>query len=185
MSQLPTQKLVLKLFAAEGSAFDEHALVGVFHAWIKRNTLEEPLVDVAHYGHVHHGPSILLAGHESDYVIDEAEGRRGLVVRRKRAPRPASTDAGRDAALDDALRRLLRAAEKLEEDPALAGLRFSRDEIAVTFVDRLHAPNTAEAYDAVAPLVKASIEHALGAATLRRDVRDPRSPLTVHAVKRA
>ena len=47
---------------------DPEAFVPVFHDWIRRGAVEGLLIDVARYGHVHHGPGIMLVGHEGDYA---------------------------------------------------------------------------------------------------------------------
>lgn len=181
MSALPTEKITLKLYAEPATIPPMSAFVEVFQDWIKSGTLEEMLVDVADYGHVHQGPSVLLCGHESDYVIDAGEGRIGLLYRRKRAHASRADAGAGDVALDDSLRRLLRAAAKLESDPRLGGLRFSRTEVALSLVDRLRAPSTEETFSAVAPTLRASLASALGPMSIRRDAGDPRRPFTVHA----
>ena len=45
--------------------------------------LEELLIDVADYLHVHNGPGIMLIGHEADYSLDNRAGRLGLLYNRK------------------------------------------------------------------------------------------------------
>ena len=55
----------------------------VFNSWIQGQRLEELLIDVADYLHVHHGPGILLIGHEADYSLDNRAGRLGLLYNRK------------------------------------------------------------------------------------------------------
>jgi hypothetical protein len=135
-----TDKIGLKLFFANGTAPDGHAFIEVFHRWISGSVLTELMIDVADYGHVVGGTSVYFCGHESDYSIDTAGGRPGLLYRRKRAPAPAGS------ILEDGLARLDDAASKLTREPALKGLEFSRTEIAITLFDRLHAPNEDEAF---------------------------------------
>src|SRR5262245_7519461 len=73
----------IKLFA---SAYmkDIRSLVPVFHGWIQRQTVANHLLlDVHDYSHIHHGPGILLVGHEGNFSIDLADGRQGLFYYRK------------------------------------------------------------------------------------------------------
>ena len=35
-----------------------------FHGWIRAEALDELLIDVTDYSHVHHGPGVLLLTHE-------------------------------------------------------------------------------------------------------------------------
>jgi hypothetical protein len=126
-------RLNSKLFTA--SAPPAERFVPVFHAWIRDKTLGELLIDVADYTHVHNGPAVALIGHATEYTFDLAQGRPGLLFRRKReAPEPTKR-------LTDALRRTLAAAALLEGTPQLSELRFRTDELLLSVPDRLHAPN--------------------------------------------
>lgn len=79
------QRLSAKFFIDASSSVDAADLVPVFHDWIGRQAVEEMLIDVADYSHVHQGPSLMLVALEADYVFDEAEGRLGLRYIRKRS----------------------------------------------------------------------------------------------------
>lgn len=149
---MDVQRLQLKIYAQPGLVFDTHRSVRVFHRWIKERVLPEQLVDVADYSHVHHGPRVALIGHGSDYYLDDGEGRPGLLYFRKRAaPQPHER-------LKDAFRRCLAAALLLERDPGFeAPPRFGSQELRLSFVDRLQAPNTEAGY---APL-REPVEHFL------------------------
>jgi len=108
------QKLQLKFFVAEPFGFQLEPFVPVFHDWIRRKLLgTETLIDVADYAHVHHGPGILLVGHQSDYYIDLGQGRPGLLFSRKREAlaEPAAN-------IQDAFRRALYACSLLEQETA-------------------------------------------------------------------
>src|SRR3954452_22308966 len=117
------EKLQLKLYTDRATGISPEAFVVVFHNWIKKKLLPELMIDVANYGHVPKGPGVALIGHGSDYFIDEAEGRFGLLYSRKRTPPDAADRAA------DAFRRALHAAALLAADPAVAGkLRFRTGE---------------------------------------------------------
>jgi hypothetical protein len=166
-----TSRIGLKLYAT--TPVSAHALLEVFHRWIKERHLGEQLIDVVDYGHVHHGPAVLMVGHESDYALDLGEGRAGLFYQRKRAPEVA------EGPLVDGLRRLLRAADDLTKEPTLAPLAFDRRELCVTFLDRLHAPNTPAAFEAVTGAIRDAVRPAFGEVKLVHEAPTSREPLTV------
>lgn len=133
-----SNKLQIKFYIEQnGTALELEPFVPVFHDWIKRDALGELLIDVVDYAHVHRGPGVVLIGHGSDYFIDAADGRPGLLYTRKReAP---SDPAER---LQDAFKRALTACRLLEQEPALAGhIRFSTAEVVVRVLDRLTTSN--------------------------------------------
>src|SRR5689334_21079722 len=64
------------------------SVIPIFHGCIQNRLVlnektPEPLIDVADYRHVHHGPGIVLIGHEADYSIDNTNGRLGPRYNRK------------------------------------------------------------------------------------------------------
>src|SRR5690606_5668475 len=92
---------------------DAEKFVPVFHRWIRDDVLDELVIDVADYTHVPEGPGVVLVGHGSDYYVDLAENRPGLLYSRKRdLPEGANL-------IDDALRRALNAVRLLEEEAGL------------------------------------------------------------------
>lgn len=146
---MQAEKLQVKLFT-RGADVPVRPVVETFHAWIKHDTLGELLIDVASYAHVHQGPSVLLVGHATDYTLDLGEGRPGLLFTRKRAaPPPAER-------LADALRRTLRAAERLSRDAP--GLTFRTDELVLRVLDRLVLRNDADSHARFAPELQAFLE---------------------------
>jgi hypothetical protein len=77
------QRIVVKVYL-EDKAVAPHDFIPVFHRWIQTRALDEVLIDVADYSHVHDGPGVLLICHEANYAIDVIDGRPGLVYARKR-----------------------------------------------------------------------------------------------------
>jgi hypothetical protein len=152
---MDSSKLSLKLFVAEPWSLQAGELVPVFHGWIQRHAVADHLlVDVADYKHVHHGPGTMLIAHEGNFALDEDEGRPGLMYARKQ-PLPGSF-ADRLRAV---LSTLLEAAERLEQEPALAGrMKFRTDEMVFRIHDRLLGPSNAETFNEV----KGDLEGVLG-----------------------
>jgi len=143
---MDAHKLQLKIFLTPESAraVDGAAFIPVFHRWIKDRLLPELLIDVANYLHVPKGPGVVLIGHGSDYGIDAADGRVGLLHNRKRSG-PAAAER-----LTDLARRTLHAAALLEKDAAFGGaLRFAPGELVLRVNDRLLATNSDDAFAAV------------------------------------
>ena len=167
-----SSRIALKVYVAGGIAPDAPRVLEAFHGWIRQKALPETLIDVVDYSHVHQGPAVLLIGHESDYALDLSEGRVGLSYQRKRAP---ETSLG---PLGDSLKRVLRAAELLEQTPSLAPLQFSRSEFKLTLLDRLHAPNTVETREACEAEVLKSFGE-LGAFRVEQEGLDSKEPFTL------
>lgn len=154
---MKAHKLQVKLFA-DGPIPALEAFIPVFHRWIKHHVLPELLVDVANYAHVPKGPGVALIGHGSDYYIDSAEGRPGLLYSRKREA-PAEGER-----LTDAFRRLLHAAVLLEQDSDLNGkIRFRTDEFQFRVNDRLAAPSAETTFAELRPELDAFCTKLFGA----------------------
>ena len=115
----------------------------VFNSWIQGQRLDELLVDVADYLHVHHGPGIMLIGHEADYSLDQRAGRLGLLYNRKE-----QLDGTNLQKLVQAAHAALTAAQMLEQEN---GLKFIGSELQVIVNDRLLVPNTADSFEALKP----------------------------------
>jgi len=118
----------------------------VFNTWIQKQRLEELLIDVADYLHVHNGPGIMLIGHEADYSLDNRAGRLGLLYNRK-----AQLDGTTQEKLAQAIRALLIAAQILEKEN---GLKFNGSEMQIIINDRLLVPNTTETLAVLEPDLK-------------------------------
>ena len=110
----------------------------VFNTWIQRHALEELLIDVADYLHVHNGPGLILIGHEADYSLDNRAGRLGLLYNRK-----GQLEGTTQEKLAQAVRAALTAAQLLEKEN---GLKFNGQEVQVIINDRLLIPNKAETF---------------------------------------
>ncbi|MBO0911481.1 MAG: hypothetical protein J2P13_06775, partial [Acidobacteria bacterium] len=124
-------KLLLK------DSIDLDPIIPIFHNWIQSRVLPELLIDVADYRHVHHGPGIVLIGHEADYSIDQSDGRLGLRYNRK-----APLSGTNQEKLSQALCAALASAKHLQEDTRLNNkFHFNGREIDLVINDRLLAPN--------------------------------------------
>src|SRR5215204_5378977 len=95
----------------------------VFNTWIQGQRLEELLIDVADYLHVHHGPGIMLIGHAADYSLDNRAGRLGLLYNRK-----AQLEGTTQQKLVQAVQAALTAAQILEKEN---GLKFNGSEVQI------------------------------------------------------
>src|SRR5579859_489332 len=156
-------RLQLKFFAVDPAAIDLTKFTAIFQRWIQQKALDDMLIDVADYRHVHEGPGIVLIGHESDYSLDVSRGRPGLLFTRKR-----QRDADLQAQLRISFRLALAVCNLLESDPALKGkLKFNPNEVEIRFVDRLHFPNKPETFELVQANLKSVLADVYGTAAVR------------------
>lgn len=139
------KRIAIKFFASPdpGPALDLGPAIDLFHGFIQGKKVEGLLIDVADYAHVPEGPGVVLIGHDVDYGIDRTGGRTGLLVTRKRYGEMSLSDV-----LRDTLRKGLVAIRAIEEEGSLK-LRFAPDTFALQFPDRLAAPNTDDAFEAI------------------------------------
>ena len=137
------QHINIKFYLENPEAVNLADYGAVFNSWIQQQRLEELLVDVADYLHVHHGPGIMLIGHEADYSFDNRAGRLGLLYNRKEQLKGTTQEK-----LAQAVRAALTAAQLLEKENSL---KFTGSEVQVIINDRLLVPNTAESFDALEP----------------------------------
>jgi hypothetical protein len=139
------QHVNVKLLVNDPARVDLEPLIPVFHNWIERQIFDELLLDIADYRHVHDGPGVVLIGHEGNYSVDNADGRLGVRYNRK-----AALDGSNQARLHQAMRSALNACQRLESEPGLGGaVRFGGQEIDFFLNDRLLAPNTDDARNAL------------------------------------
>lgn len=170
-------KIGVKVFAEEREPLDLLELIPVFHRWIQTGAVEDLLIDVADYSHVHEGPGIMLIAHEGNYGYDEAGGRRGMLYYSKQ---PLAGDL--EYRLGTVTAKSLKACSRLLQDKDVsAGLTFPVTEIEVFSNDRLAAPNTDAAFEALRPTLEAVAGKLFGRSgyTLERVNNDPRERLTV------
>ncbi|MEW6751452.1 MAG: hypothetical protein AB1505_10820 [Candidatus Latescibacterota bacterium] len=167
----------VKLLLADPTSLAPEEAHRIFGTWIPQTT-DEVLVDVAGYTHVPRGPATVLVGHEAHYVLDDSDGRRGLVYARKQ-PLPGDLTERLRAVLLAALR----ACWRLEQEPSLEGrVHFRGDEVVITANDRLRAPNTDEGSAALLPAARAVLTALFGGLpfTVGREP-DTRRRLALHA----
>lgn len=138
---MDVERIQIKIYAQPGYELHVDQAIRTYHRWIKERVLPEQLIDVADYSHVHHGPSVVLVGHASDYYWDNGEGRTGLLFFAKRSgPPPAER-------LKSAFKHLFSVARRLEGEPEFTTqAKFSTNEVLFRVVDRLNAPNSEEGF---------------------------------------
>ena len=141
-------KYDLKLFLQDASQVNLEDFIPVFHDWIQHQRLDELLIDVVDYRHVHDGPAVMLIAHDAHYAIDMAGGRMGLLYSRRRETHPSRNAI---QSVTERLRSVLHCALKacrfLETEPALQGrVKFGGDEMLLRINDRL-VSSTLDAFD--------------------------------------
>ncbi|MGH8580125.1 MAG: hypothetical protein ACREVK_08400 [Gammaproteobacteria bacterium] len=143
-------RIGIKCFFRDGATISLPEFIPILHRWIQTRALDDLLIDVADYSHVHAGPGILLIAHEGNYGIDETGGRRGLVYYSKR---PLHGELA--TRLQTVCKKLLKACARLEQEPELQGrVRFLGNELQIFANDRLTGPNTDETLAALAPAIR-------------------------------
>ena len=166
------QHINVKFYLENPEAIHLADYAAVFNTWIQQQRLEELLVDVADYLHVHHGPGIMLIGHEADYSLDNRAGRLGLLYNRK-----AQLEGTTQEKLVQAVRAGLTVAQILEKEN---GLKFIGSEVQVIVNDRLLVPNTAETFVALEPELKTFFSRLYaGTNYVLTHNADPRERLTI------
>jgi hypothetical protein len=167
------QHLNVKFYLENPETINLADFAAVFNSWIQSQRLEELLIDVADYLHVHNGPGIMLIGHEADYSLDNRAGRLGLLYNRK-----AELDGTTMEKLAQAVRAALTAAQMLEKEH---GLEFNGSEVQVIVNDRLLVPNSSDTLAAIEPNIKSFFDQLYdGADYSLSHNSDPRERFTVH-----
>lgn len=172
---LDLQRLNVKLYLEPGCSLPPEEAFRVFSQWIPEST-DEILVDVADYAHIDRGPQTVLVGHDANYVLDNTDGRLGLLYGRK-----TETNGPVGERLRGAFAAALKACRRLEEHPDLAGrVRFRGSEALLVVNDRLRAPNTEATLEALRRHLDGFVAVLFpgGSARVRRDP-DPRERLTL------
>ncbi len=165
------QHINIKFYLENPEAVNLAEYAAVFNTWIQNQRMEELLIDVADYLHVHNGPGIMLIGHEADYSLDHRAGRLGLLYNRKEQLKGTTQEK-----LAQAVQAALTAAQILEKEN---GLKFNTQEVQVIINDRLLAPNTVETFELLEPDLKAFFEMLYnGAGYTLTHQADPRERFT-------
>ena len=138
-------KIDLKVFLQEPADIELEDVIPVFHDWIQHQRLDELLIDVVDYRHVHDGPGVMLIAHDAHYAMDMADGRIGLLYSRRRETHPVRNDIRIvTERLQSVLQCALAACRLLETEPSLQGrLKFRGDELLLRINDRLVSPTLA------------------------------------------
>lgn len=160
------QHINIKFYLENPESVKLADFAAVFNSWIQQQRLEELLIDVADYLHVHNGPGIMLIGHEADYSLDNRAGRLGLLYNRKE-----QIDGTTEEKLAQAARAALTAAQILEKEN---GLKFIGSEVQVIVNDRLLVPNTAETFAALEAEIKPLFDQLYDGAAYSLDHNDDR-----------
>jgi len=167
------QHINVKFFIQSPESVNLADYSAVFNTWIQKHALEELLIDVADYLHVHNGPGLILIGHEADYSLDNRAGRLGLLYNRK-----GQLEGTTQEKLAQAVRAALTAIQLLEKEN---GLRFSGQEVQVIINDRLLTPNNVETFAALEPELKTFFDKLYnGTEYTITNNADPRERFTVN-----
>ena len=168
------QHVNVKLYLENPESVNLADYAAIFNNWIQQQRLEELLIDVADYLHVHNGPGIMLIGHEADYSLDNRLGRLGLLYNRKE-----QLDCTNQEKLVQAARAALIAAQILEKEN---GLKFNGSELQIIINDRLLVPNSEETFAALESDIKSFFDQLYdGAEYSLSHSRDPRERFSVDA----
>lgn len=146
-------------------------LIPVFHNWIESQALEELLLDVADYRHVHAGPGVVLVGHQANYGLDHTDERWGVRYNRKAVLNGKNQDR-----LRQAMRAAATVCQYLETEPRLEGkIRFNGQEMELFVNDRLLAPHAHSTAEALQPEFEVFFEKLFrGSEYLLTSASDPR-----------
>ncbi|QQR89089.1 MAG: hypothetical protein IPJ88_12810 [Myxococcales bacterium] len=123
----------LKFFIENDDSLDHENFIRVFHEWIKQGSLDDVLIDVADYRHVHHGPGVMLIAHYANLGLDQQDGKTGLLYHAKRDVAGSLSEQ-----LHRAFAYTLKAAEQLETESCFNGqLKFQSDSFLLRVHNRL------------------------------------------------
>ncbi len=148
-------------------------VVPVFHNWIGRQLVEEVLIDVADYSHVHQGPAVMLVALEADYVFDLAGGLPGIRYIRKR-----SIPDSLPSALAQSVAAVAQAAHLLQESTLIDGVAFDVSHVEIEILDKLNYPYRDERYTQFEEaLQRVGAEAYAGEVAIMRTIADPRRPV--------
>ena len=149
------EKIQIKVFSSGKP--DVAGYVPVLQRWIRDRVISELLIDVVDYSHVSDGPEVALIGHDSDYVLDRAGGKLGLLYASKR------NTVSEHGTLLPALQRVFNACLLLEKEAGpQVRLAFRTDELLVRVADRLSAPNNDATFKRFEPTLREGLARIYG-----------------------
>ena len=172
---METKSISFKIYMDKGQELDPEVWFRVFNTWIPQPD-DDILVDVADYSHVKNGPVTILVGHKANYALDNTDGRFGFQYTRKRDLQGSFADD-----LETTIREGLKAAARLDTDPALdGGVHFTGERTQVVLNDRLNTPNTDDTEENIKADVDAFLSrlYAGGSAKTQRN-QDARQRFTL------
>lgn len=163
------QHINIKIPLSGELGIDLYRFMEIFHDWVREQSMDELLIDVADYRHVPEGPGVMLIGLQADYSMDNVGGEWGLLYNRKDAL--DGTNADRIA---QAFSSAVRVCGLLESAFAPDGLAFSRNDLELIVNDRALAPNTDETWAGAKDEIAAALEAACGSPVELTREADPR-----------
>jgi hypothetical protein len=170
---MDVQHINVKFYIENAGSVNVPDFYPVFNAWTQTQRLDDLLVDVADYLHVHNGPGMLLIGHQADYSLDNRAGRLGLLYNRKEPVEGTTQDK-----LAQAVRAALTVALILQNEN---GLKFNGQEVQLIINDRLIAPNNTKTFGALEPDLKIFFNKLFnGAEYTLTNIAEPRERFTVN-----
>ncbi len=150
------QKFSLKFPIKNSQDVRPESFFKIFNAWIPSRP--EIFIDVADYSHVTDGPLTVLIGHYADLVLDKTENTVGFVYRQKR-----TTETSFEKILAKSLKQLLHYAKLIDDDASITPrVLIDKTQLEISFNDRLLAPNTAEAFKVLDPVLTKSLAGVFG-----------------------
>lgn len=146
------ERFCVKFFVHPEPAIDEGEFLAIFHEWIRDRKLPGTLIDVADYRHVPDGPGMMLITHEVNYAMDHGNGQFGLYAQRKLSSEPTQKERILGLVKSTAtFGTLLESDQRVKGKLSLEGGKFH-----YMSNDRLNAPNTQEAFEALKPDLEAA-----------------------------
>lgn len=170
------ERFAIKFFTRPAVDVDDAAFIDIFHDWIRNKRLNHVMLDVADYRHVPNGPGVMLVTHEVNYAMDRGDGAFGLYAQRK---------LGQEATAREKLLGLVKSTAQfgslLEAEEKVDGrLKLEGGKFYYIANDRLHAPNTEEAFNTIKPDLEAIATQLYPgkSVSVTRLNNDPRARLT-------
>ena len=173
---MTTSRISIKFFF-ENPHFPREKVVPIFHRWIQEQSLSgHLLIDVASYEHIAEGPGVVLVSHEANIVIDNTDGRMGVLYQRKRiAPGPFART------LSACLSAVLECCSKLELDPEIGPqAKIKTDELVLKILDSLAAPNEPATLEKIRPELDQVLKQVFDGAVAIEQKIDPVRPFELH-----